>query len=42
MIPIDIDYPYHLQLKNILVEDHLIQVDMLYQFEYIVQFVLFD
>jgi len=37
-IQIDIDHQYHLQLKNILVVDHLLQVDMLYQFEYIVLF----
>lgn len=43
MIQIDIDYQYyHHQLKNNLVADHLIQVDMLNQFEYIVQFVVFE
>ncbi len=38
MIQIDIDHQYHRQLKNMLVVDHLFQVDMLYQFEYIVLF----
>ncbi len=38
---IEIDHYHHHQLENILAEDHLTQVDMLDQFEYIVQYVLF-